>query len=283
MLFKEIAPGDRIVLGVADSVPPNAVFDRLRRIADRVDREGRLPLKAGTFRPLPSAAPAEKTSASPGTPALAAELASVYQGVLDGDADAVARRIDELLNGGTGAGAILDAMIAAMETIGNLFKEQEVFIPEVLLAARAMNAGLALLEPHLASPGAGGRARAKMLLGTVAGDMHDIGKNMVATMFRGAGFEVMDLGINVTADEFARVADEYKPRILGLSALLTTTMPEMKKVIDALREKGLRDGLKILVGGAPLNEKFARDIGADGYAPNASDAVRTARAMLGAG
>ena len=148
----------------------------------------------------------------------------------------------------------------------------------MLLSARAMNHALKVLEPHLAGERVerGGR----ILIGTVRGDLHDIGKNMVATMLRGVGFEVRDLGINVSSEQFVREVESYQPQILGLSALLTTTMPEMARVIQALEANGLRNLVKVMVGGAPVNQKFARDIGADGYAQDAGEAVSLAKKIL---
>jgi 5-methyltetrahydrofolate--homocysteine methyltransferase len=141
-----------------------------------------------------------------------------------------------------------------------------------------MNEALADLEPHLAAGGKG--KEGKVLIGTVLGDLHDIGKNMVAIMLRGVGFEIRDLGVNVTPQEFVRQVEAYQPRILALSALLTTTMPEMKKVIEALKEKGLREKVRVIVGGAPVNQKFASDIGADGYARDAGEAVPLAKRLV---
>jgi methylmalonyl-CoA mutase cobalamin-binding domain/chain len=146
------------------------------------------------------------------------------------------------------------------------------------MSARAMNDALAVLEPHLAREKKD--ATGKVLLGTVRGDMHDIGKNLVATMLRGVGFEVVDLGINISVDDFIKNVETHRPNILGMSALLTTTMPEMKKVIDTLAARGLRGDVKVIVGGAPLNEKFARDIGADGYGADAGSSVDLARRLL---
>jgi 5-methyltetrahydrofolate--homocysteine methyltransferase len=175
----------------------------------------------------------------------------------------------EILEGG---------LIAGMEVISERFKTGEVFIPEVLLAARAVNEVLEVLEPHLA--GDKQRETFRVLIGTVKGDLHDIGKNMVATMLRGVGFEIQDAGINVATEEFVRQVEEYQPQILAMSALLTTTMPEMKKVVDLLARKGIRQSLRVLVGGAPVNRKFADDIGADGYAPDAGEAVAVARDLV---
>jgi 5-methyltetrahydrofolate--homocysteine methyltransferase len=141
-----------------------------------------------------------------------------------------------------------------------------------------MNEALAVLEPHLAKEKKD--ASGKVLIGTVRGDLHDIGKNMVATMLRGVGFDVVDLGINITVDDFVKKVEEHRPDILGMSALLTTTMPEMKKVIDALAARGMRGKVKVMVGGAPVNEKFARDIGADGYGADAGSSVDLARNLL---
>jgi 5-methyltetrahydrofolate--homocysteine methyltransferase len=165
-----------------------------------------------------------------------------------------------------------------MESIGQEFKSGRLFVPEVLLAARAMNAGLAVLEPHLSASGR--LARGKALIGTVQGDLHDIGKNMVIIMLRGVGFDVVDLGINVSADDFVRKVVEEKPHILGLSALLTTTMPQMKRVIEGLAKAGLRDKVKVMVGGAPVSPTFARQIGADGYAADAGEAVEVAKELV---
>jgi 5-methyltetrahydrofolate--homocysteine methyltransferase len=169
-------------------------------------------------------------------------------------------------------------LIAAMEIIGPKFKSGEVFIPEVLLSSRAMNEGLRVLEPYLSEDQK--KKAGKVLIGTVKGDLHDIGKNMVATMLRGVGFEVVDLGINVPAEQFVRKVREQSPDMLGLSALLTTTMPEMKKIIQALSAGGLRSKVKIMVGGAPVNQRFAREIGADGYGHDAAAAVDLARSFM---
>jgi len=180
---------------------------------------------------------------------------------------------------GTRAEDILKrAMLPAMEVISDRFKSGEVFIPEVLLSARAMNQAVKVLEPHLAA--AQLIAKGKVLIGTVKGDLHDIGKNLVVTMLKGVGFETVDLGIDVPAAVFVKAVEEHRPHILGLSALLTTTMPQMKAVIDGLEEKGLRDRVKVMVGGAPVNEKFARDIGADGYAPDGAEAVTLAGKLM---
>lgn len=161
---------------------------------------------------------------------------------------------------------------------GGRFRDGTVFIPEVLLSARAMNTALAVLEPYLAEEKK--QAAGKVLIGTVRGDLHDIGKNIVATMLRGVGFEVVDLGINIPVEDFAAGIERHAPNILGMSALLTTTMPEMKKVIDLLVARGIRDRVKVMVGGAPVNEKFARDIGADGYAADAGSAVDLAKRLV---
>jgi 5-methyltetrahydrofolate--homocysteine methyltransferase len=154
----------------------------------------------------------------------------------------------------------------------------EAFIPEVLLAARAMTVAMGMLEPHLAAGGE--RLRGRVLIGTVAGDMHDIGKNLVATMLKGVGFEIRDLGVNVSRDKFCEEVAAYRPDVLALSALLTTTMMEMKGVIQALEARQLRAGCKVVVGGAPVSEQFAAQVGADGYAPNAVEAVHLAKRLL---
>jgi len=170
-------------------------------------------------------------------------------------------------------------MLSAMEIIGDKFKDGTVFIPEVLLSARAMNGALKNLEPHLASRDK--QSRGTILIGTVRGDLHDIGKNMVLTMLKGVGFQVIDLGVNIKFEDFVHEVADKKPDILGMSALLTTTMPQMHNVIQALIESGLKEDVKIMVGGAPITEKFALDIGADGYARDAGEAVSLAKQLMG--
>ncbi len=276
--FKAVAPGRRLIVGIADTTPPNAVFDRLRRLGERVEREGRLPLQAGAFR-VPVEARAGGGAAPKALAAADETFQAVQKAVLQGDHLGIGDQVHALLERGIPAGEILQrGMISAMEVIGERFKSGDVFIPEVLLSARAMNEALGVLEPHLAGDRMKGGG--KILIGTVRGDLHDIGKNMVATMLRGVGFEIRDLGINIRMEDFVEQVAAYKPDILGLSALLTTTMPEMGRVIQALKARGLRDGVKVMVGGAPVNEKFARDIGADAYAADAGDAVAAARRLM---
>jgi len=199
--------------------------------------------------------------------------------VIAGDETSLKMHIERMLKAGYPARDILhQGMTSAMEIVAERFKAGEVFIPEVLVAARAMNQGLLLLEPHLAGDAQG--AGLRVLIGTVYGDMHDIGKNMVAIMLRGVGFEVRDIGVSVSTEDLLREAEEFEPRIIGLSALLTTTMPEMRKFIEALGRKGLRDRVKILVGGAPVNQRFADEIGADAYAADAGEAVEVAKSLV---
>ncbi|MEW6264465.1 MAG: cobalamin-dependent protein [Thermodesulfobacteriota bacterium] len=278
-LFKAVAPGKRLILGLGDTAPPNAVFDRIVRIGDRVEKEGRLPLEGGAARPL-SENHLAKVKARVMPEVYEDDLFRIVrEKVLNGEHIEIKRHALELLDKGVNAHDILKfGMISAMEIIGSKFKAGKVFIPEVLLSARAMNEALLVLEPYLASDNKS--ASGKILIGTVWGDMHDIGKNMVITMLRGVGLEVLDMGINVPTQKIVEQVSEYKPAILGLSALLTTTMPEMKKVIDALKDKGSRNSVRVMVGGAPVNEKFAKDIGADGYAPDAGEAVDLVRRLL---
>jgi corrinoid protein of di/trimethylamine methyltransferase len=278
-LFKSVAPGDRLILGPADSTPPNAVFDRLLRIGESIEKEGRLPLIAGSARPVSADQLADAAARVGPQTAPEGIFRVIQEDVICGDEGLLKKHAGELLEKGVPALDILHkGMIPAMERIGERFKTGEVFIPEVLLAGRAMNEALAVLEPHLAAGGKG--KEGKVLIGTVLGDLHDIGKNMVAIMLRGVGFEIRDLGVNVTPQEFVRQVEAYQPQILALSALLTTTMPEMKKVIEALKEKGLREKIRVIVGGAPVNQKFAKDIGADGYARDAGEAVPLAKRLL---
>jgi 5-methyltetrahydrofolate--homocysteine methyltransferase len=171
-------------------------------------------------------------------------------------------------------------LIAGMNIIAERFRNNEIFLPEVMLAARAMHAGLAIVKPLLAATDH--EAVGRIIIGTVKGDQHDIGKNLVAMMLEGAGFEVCDLGSNVSPERFLAAIQEQKPEILGLSALLTTTMPEMGALIKLLESEGLRDQVKVLIGGAPVSQDYADKIGADGYAPDAGAAVTVAKKLVGA-
>jgi 5-methyltetrahydrofolate--homocysteine methyltransferase len=164
-----------------------------------------------------------------------------------------------------------------MEQIGIKFKNCEIYIPEVLIAARAMHGGMAILKPILSKSAA--NQAAKVIVGTVKGDLHDIGKNLVAMMLEGGGFEVIDLGIDVSADKFVEAIKKHQPQVVGMSALLTTTMREMKSILEAIQEAGLRKQVKAMIGGAPVTERFAKEIGADGYAPDAATAVDVARSL----
>ncbi len=178
-----------------------------------------------------------------------------------------------------GADRVLnDALVEGMRIVGIDFRDGILFVPEVLLAANAMKAGMAILRPLLAETGA--ESIGKVVIGTVKGDIHDIGKNLVAMMLEGAGFDVVDLGINTDVDEYLAALEKHKPDILGMSALLTTTMPYMKVVIDTMIEKGMRDDYIILVGGAPLNEEFGDAVGADGYCRDAAVASEMAKSMV---
>jgi methylmalonyl-CoA mutase cobalamin-binding domain/chain len=197
--------------------------------------------------------------------------------------DGLAEEIDEgtriLLDRGWSATRVLDeALVAGMTIVGIDFRDGILFVPEVLMAANAMKAGMAILKPILADTGA--KPVGKMVIGTVKGDIHDIGKNLVGMMMEGAGFEVVDLGINVEADTYIDAIEKHKANILGMSALLTTTMPYMKVVIDTMKERGIRDDYIVMVGGAPLNEEFGEAIGADAYCRDAATAVETAKALM---
>ncbi len=173
---------------------------------------------------------------------------------------------------------LTEALVEGMRVVGEDFRDGILFVPEVLLSANAMKAGMFILRPLLAATGA--PKQGTMVIGTVKGDIHDIGKNLVGMMMEGAGFEVIDLGINNPVEDYLAAIEEHKPEILGMSALLTTTMPYMKVVIDTLKEKGIRDDLIVLVGGAPLNEEFGSAIGADAYCRDAAVAVETARELV---
>lgn len=207
-------------------------------------------------------------------------LDSIYNAVLDGDAPATQAGVKAALAEGIDADKILKgALIAAMGEVGRLFEANEYFVPEMLVSARAMQSGLALLKVQLAAAGA--EPAGKIIIGTVKGDLHDIGKNLVSMMLEGAGFEVVDLGTDVTPDKFVAAVKEHKPQVIGMSALLTTTMPSMDMTVKALEEAGVRNQVKIMIGGAPVTDDFAKKIGADGYSPDASAAVRLARTLVG--
>ncbi len=205
--------------------------------------------------------------------------AQMHDDLYDGLAEEIEEGTHILLSRGWDANRVLnDALVAGMRIVGIDFRDGILFVPEVLLAANAMKSGMAILRPLLAETGA--EPIGKVVIGTVKGDIHDIGKNLVGMMLEGAGFEVIDLGINTDVDEYLQALDEHQPDILGMSALLTTTMPYMKVVIDTLIEKGLRDDFIILVGGAPLNEEFGDAIGADAYCRDAAVAAETASAKV---
>jgi methylmalonyl-CoA mutase cobalamin-binding domain/chain len=203
----------------------------------------------------------------------------MHDDLYDGLADEIVEGTTILLQRGWEAGAVLNkALVEGMRIVGIDFRDGILFVPEVLLAANAMKAGMAVLRPLLAETGAD--RVGKVVIGTVKGDIHDIGKNLVAMMLEGAGFDVVDLGINNPVENYLAALDEHKPDILGMSALLTTTMPYMKVVIDELVAKGIRDDYIVLVGGAPLNEEFGKAIGADAYCRDAAVAAETAQALV---
>jgi methylmalonyl-CoA mutase cobalamin-binding domain/chain len=203
----------------------------------------------------------------------------MWDDLYDGLADEISEGTNILLSRGWDAKKVLDdALVGGMNIVGEDFRDGILFVPEVLLAANAMKAGMAILRPLLAETGA--KPIGKMVIGTVKGDIHDIGKNLVGMMMEGAGFEVIDLGVNTDADTYIAALEKEQPDILGMSALLTTTMPYMKVVIDSLKENGIRDDYIVLVGGAPLNEEFGTAIGADAYCRDAATAVEVARDMV---
>jgi len=203
----------------------------------------------------------------------------MQEDLYDGYAEEIVEEVNECLSRGLTPYEILTkGLVAGMGVVGDDFRDGILFVPEVLMAAKAMKAGMEVLRPLLTETGAPRIGR--MVVGTVKGDIHDIGKNLVAMMIEGAGFEVINLGINVSSDTFMNAINEHQPDILGMSALLTTTMPYMRVVIDTLKEAGIRDQIVVLVGGAPLNEAFAEDIGADAYCRDAAIAVETAKKFM---
>lgn len=205
-------------------------------------------------------------------------LEQIYQNVIDGQAPSVEAGVRAALQAGISANDILNqSLIAAMDEVGQRFEAGDFFVPEMLIAARAMQAGLQLLKPHLIESGI--KAAGKVAIGTVKGDLHDIGKNLVAMMLEGAGFEVKDLGTDVSPDAFVQAARDGA-HIIGMSALLTTTMVNMQQTINALQSAGLRGQVKVVIGGAPVTDAYAQQIGADAFAPDASSATRVVRQLL---
>jgi 5-methyltetrahydrofolate--homocysteine methyltransferase len=206
-------------------------------------------------------------------------LEDLYNAVVEGEADLTAALIRQGLDAGLEPLTLIDdAMIPAMTEAGRLFETEEFFVPELLIAGRAIQAGLEILRPLLAG---GTLHRAgKVVIGTVQGDLHDIGKNLVAIMLEGAGFEVIDLGTDVGPREFVAAIDEHRPQLVGLSSLLTTTMLSMPTIIEAIEAAGLRDEVKVLVGGAPMSDEWAKEFGADAFADNANAAARTALELV---
>jgi 5-methyltetrahydrofolate--homocysteine methyltransferase len=206
-------------------------------------------------------------------------LEDLFNAVVAGKKEDVELVVGRALEAGNAAEELLNkGLIAPMAEVGDRFEKGEFFVPEMLVSARAMQAGLAILKPQLVEAGA--KTADKVVIGTVKGDLHDIGKNLVAMMLEGAGFEVIDLGTDVPPEKFAAMARETEAKVIGLSALLTTTMQNMKSTIEAIEDLGIRGNIRIIIGGAPVTETFAQEIGADGYAPDASRAVKLAKSLL---
>jgi corrinoid protein of di/trimethylamine methyltransferase len=209
-----------------------------------------------------------------------ADYSELYEAILTGNA----KKAEEVTKAALAANAdptelLGQQMIPAMDEVGSRFECNEYFVPELLIAARAMKVALELLTPALAEAGA--ESKGRVVIGTVQGDLHDIGKNLVASMLEGAGFEVVDLGVDVAPEKFVEFAKEKEGSVVALSALLTTTMTQMKAVIQKLQEAGIRDKTKVMIGGAPITQQYADEIGADGYSDNASSAVAKARELAG--
>lgn len=206
-------------------------------------------------------------------------ISEIRQAVINGQAKEVTAKVEQALAEGTAPDKILhEALIDGMREVGRLFEEGEYFVPEMLIAARAMKGALEILKPRLVDQGV--EPLGKVAIGTVKGDLHDIGKSLVAMMLEGAGFEVVDLGVDVSAEKFITEV-QNGAQIIAMSALLTTTMPNIKTTIDAVQQAGLRDKTRIMIGGAPVTQSYADQVGADGYAPDASAAVRKAQELLG--
>ena len=203
----------------------------------------------------------------------------LYYAIVDGEAHDAREIVDEEIAGGADAMALIgDSMIPAMDEVGRLFQEEEIFVPQLMLSGRAMKAAMEPLKPLLARSNA--KPLGTVLIGSVKGDLHDIGKNLVGTMLEGSGFRMIDLGHDVSPAQFVAAILEHRPQVVCMSALLTVTMVNMRKTIAAIEEAGLRDQVRILVGGAPINERFAREIGADGYGATSTEAVQLARELV---
>lgn len=207
-------------------------------------------------------------------------LEQIAKELFAGNAKAVSELTQRALEEGLSPQEVLNGgLIKGMNVVGEKFKANEIYVPEVLIAARAMKAGMEILRPKLIETGV--EPVAKFVIGTVKGDLHDIGKNLVAMMMEGAGFEVIDLGIDVPSEKFIQAIKEHKPQLVGMSALLTTTMIQIRENLKAFQEAGVRTQVKVMVGGAPVTQKFADEVGADGYAPDAASAVDKAKELLG--
>jgi 5-methyltetrahydrofolate--homocysteine methyltransferase len=208
-------------------------------------------------------------------------IQTLYDAILNGNAKAAKEITQTSLAAGTNPQALVDdTMIPAMNEVGRRYEANEYFVPELLIAARAMKASLELIRPLLSARGA--EPVGRVVIGTVQGDLHDIGKNLVGAMLEGAGFEVIDLGVDVSPEKFINAAKEKNATLVALSALLTTTMHSMKAVMEKLKESGMRDSVKVMIGGAPVTQKYADEIGADGYSSNANAAVALARKLVAA-
>ncbi len=207
-----------------------------------------------------------------------AVLQDLYNAVMEGQRDAAEENVQKALADGVPPGEVLDAMVNAMGEVGRLFEEGEYFVPEMLIAARAMKTGMEILKPRLVD--ADIKPAGTIVAGTVKGDLHDIGKNLVCMMLEGAGFSVVDLGTDVSPEAFVAAVKDHQPDFVAMSALLTTTMPNMQTTIDALQTAGVRNSVKVMIGGAPITDNYAEKIGADGYAPDASRAVKLAKSLI---
>jgi len=206
-------------------------------------------------------------------------IKEIYDGILNGNQKVVPVKVNEALDAGIDPSVVLnEGMVAAMGEVGRLFEEGEYYVPEMLIAARAMQAGLAVLKPKLIQSNF--KSAGKVAIGTVKGDLHDIGKNLVSMMLEGAAFEIVDLGTDVSPEKFVEAVKSSGANLIAMSALLTTTMPNMKTTIEALKTAGVRDSVKVMIGGAPVTDSYSQQIGADGYAPDASRAVALAKSLV---
>jgi 5-methyltetrahydrofolate--homocysteine methyltransferase len=288
--IQTLSPGGRYILASANSLPGYVKPDNVKAMADALLRYGNYPPEKVTGRPdkpnygrfmTPREQKISSIAEETSTPSSESEgdLEQIVQAVVKYEKDRIGEMVESALEAGLDPERIInESLIKAMDMVGKDFSANRIFVPEMLMAATTMKEGLNKVKPLLQA--SGGKSKGTVMLATVQGDLHDIGKNIVGMMLEGGGFEIIDLGINISSDDILAKVKEQKPDILGLSALLTTTMPQMKKVIDLFDNENLRDQTKVIIGGAPVSQKFADQIDADGYAKDAATTVDLCKGLI---